>query len=63
MEKKPDYKKMVSDELAKIEQKCFLLNDMLLAKKPHDRWDHDSALEVNAKKENVNSGVRREREE
>ncbi|KAJ3219871.1 hypothetical protein HK099_004551 [Clydaea vesicula] len=43
--KVPDYKKMVEDELDKIQNKCFILNGILESKTPKDRWESDSKLE------------------
>ncbi len=44
--KVPDYKKMVDEELEKIQNKCFILNGVLDAKTSRDRWEKDSMLEV-----------------
>ncbi|KAJ3120124.1 hypothetical protein HK098_004868 [Nowakowskiella sp. JEL0407] len=45
MDKRPDYKKEVDQELEKIEQKAIILNDLLINKKPEDRRILDPTME------------------
>lgn len=46
MDQVPDYKKMVDDELEKIQNKCLILSGILDGKKPHDRHERDPTLDV-----------------
>ncbi|TPX32721.1 hypothetical protein SmJEL517_g04196 [Synchytrium microbalum] len=45
MEKRPDYKKQVNEELDRIEHRAMVLNDVLNSKSPKDRKTHDPNLE------------------
>ncbi|KAI9209029.1 VHS domain-containing protein [Polychytrium aggregatum] len=45
LEKRPDYKKEVNEELDRIEQRVHLLNDMLNGKTSEERFKHDSTIE------------------
>jgi ADP-ribosylation factor-binding protein GGA len=42
---RPDYKKQALEELARIESRVLLLNEMIMAKKPSDRFDKDRTME------------------
>ena len=46
LEKKPDYRKQVNEELDRIEHRAMVLNDVLNSKSPQDRRNNDVNLDV-----------------
>ena len=46
LEKRPDYKKQVNEELDRIEHRAMVLNDVLNSKPPQDRKQPDANLDV-----------------
>ena len=46
LKRQPDYQREFSDELEKLKNKAVQLNDVISRKKPGDRWERDSHMEV-----------------